>query len=93
MTGIVAVFHLTCQEIGHGLEATMGMGWKTTDVIIGIIRHKMIQEQKGIQLGQLGPANDPGQAHTGTVGCLLADNDSLDASPALDKLIHNSLLA
>jgi hypothetical protein len=48
MSGVVTVLHLTRQKIGHGLEATVRMGWKTANIVIRIVGNKMIQEQKWI---------------------------------------------
>jgi hypothetical protein len=81
------------EKIGHGLEATVGVWRKATDIVVRIVGSKVIEHQKRIELGQLRSANDPSKTYTGPIGGLLADYDSFDASSALSMSCHGSHLA
>ena len=49
MTGTVFVSHSSCNHVRDGFKPAVGMIWKTTTVIIGIIAAKVIEHQEGVE--------------------------------------------
>jgi len=45
----VPMLNLAIKHIGNRLDPSMGVPWKTSDIVIGIIRMKIIEEEKGIE--------------------------------------------
>jgi hypothetical protein len=75
---VVAVAHAAGQHIGHGLEAAMRMVGKAGEIIRGGVGAELVQHQKGIEIGQAGPADDAGETHPRPVAGRLAADDADD---------------
>jgi hypothetical protein len=43
------MLNLAIKHIGNRLDPSMGVPWKTSDIVIGMIRMKIIEEEKGIE--------------------------------------------
>lgn len=95
---VVFVQHLAFDHVGDRLEAAVGMGRETRDVIVSLVGIELVQHQKGVQWPLR--VQHPGQADTGTVGCPLADQDLSNLTlvhanlhmPAADSLSGASAL-
>jgi hypothetical protein len=61
------VLHIAVQDIGNGFDATVGMPGKTLDVIFGFIRAKIIEQQEGVEFGDLAEAEDPIEMNAGAL--------------------------
>jgi hypothetical protein len=49
ITEMIFMSHMAIKYVGHGLETSMRVRWKTCNVITGIIGRKFIEHQKRIK--------------------------------------------
>jgi len=63
--------HAPIEHVGDGLEPAVGVRGKTGDVLTGLVGTELVQQQEGIEVGEVARADDARQAHAGAVrGCL-----------------------
>jgi hypothetical protein len=53
------MFNLAIKYIGNRLDPSMGVPWKTSEVVIGIIRMKIIEKEKWIEQRDLVKSKGP----------------------------------
>jgi hypothetical protein len=69
---VVLVAHAAVEHVRDGFEATMRMLRESRDVILGLVRAELVEQQEWIEIGQLGLADDPGEFDARAVGGGLA---------------------
>jgi hypothetical protein len=83
VTRAVGMFHVAGQDIGNGLYATMRVPGKTLDIVRGIVRAEIVEEQEWIEKLRIAKADRAVQVDAG----------SFDGGPALKELANASILA
>jgi hypothetical protein len=48
MAEMIFVQHVAHQHVGHGFEATMRMSGKAGEIVVGIVRGKLVQHEEWI---------------------------------------------
>ncbi len=76
----VAVFHFPRQDIGDGFDPPVRMPGEALAIVGGIIGAKIVQEEKGVELGHLVVAEGPSQADPRPLQGGLALPDFVDFS-------------
>jgi hypothetical protein len=68
----VFVPHSSSNHVGDGFKSTVGMIWKTTTIVIGIITAKVIEHQEGIEPSLVSLCQNPCEFDTIAVSSGLA---------------------
>jgi hypothetical protein len=74
------MFHVPGEDIGDGLDAPVGVPWKALKVVFGGVRAKIIQQQEGIEHGNLTEPQGPVKMHPGPLRHGFAFENLLDLS-------------
>jgi hypothetical protein len=43
------MFNLAIKHVGNRLDPSMRVPWKTSDIVIGVIRMEIIEKEKGVE--------------------------------------------
>ncbi len=70
---VVFVAHASFEHVGDGLEAAVRVRREAGDVVVRIVGAEFVEHQEGVEALDTGAADHSVQAHTGAVGCRLAD--------------------
>src|SRR6516164_5096976 len=62
----VAVFHGAGENVGDGFYAAVRMPWEPSEIILGNIVAKVVEEEKGVKVGCVAEAKCAAQVHSGT---------------------------
>jgi hypothetical protein len=79
----VSMFYLALEDIGNRLDASMGMPRKSLEVVIGIVRPKIVEKEERVKLRHLGVTKRPFQT----------DPCSLDGGSAFPGFFYSSITA
>ena len=101
----VAMLHLTLEDIGDRLDAPVGMPGKALEVVVGIVRAEIVEEEERVKLGHLVVAKGPLKMHSCPLDRWLALPDFLNSpycahnipplwrlKPGFDNLVISALL-
>jgi hypothetical protein len=61
------MFNFPGQDIGNSFNAAVGMPGEPFEIIVGVVTAKIVQEEKGIELGHLVIAEGPVEVDPGTL--------------------------
>jgi hypothetical protein len=62
----VAVLDVTGEDVGDGLDAPVGVPGEAFEIVLGPVIAKIVQEEKGVELGDFAEAEDALEMHPGS---------------------------
>jgi hypothetical protein len=77
------MFHLTAEDIGNRFDASMWMPWKTLNVVVGVVRTKIVEKEERVKLGDLIVTESSFEVYP----------RSFDGGPTLPDLLDSSITA
>jgi hypothetical protein len=76
----VAVLDLSRQHIGDGLNAAVGVPREAGDIVVGVVRTEIIEEQERIETRHLGVTEDPLKVNASAFHSRVAGQKQRDGS-------------
>jgi hypothetical protein len=84
---MILVQHVAVEQVGHGLEAAVRVRRKAGNVVVGVVRRKLVEHQERVDAQVLRTPEAAAKLHSGAVRCRNRLDDLLKLAGGHDGLL------